>query len=135
MLDLTSAPVGAVDADFIRDALVRVAYRPAPMDIVLLHTGADRLTGSQRYFTDFVGLDASVVHHLLDLGVRVIGTDAFSLDAPFTYIIERYQRTRNRADLWPAHMAGRSGSSARSSGWPTWTRCRVRTASRSPVPR
>ncbi|OWV11940.1 cyclase [Micromonospora wenchangensis] len=107
VLDLTSAPVGAVDADFIRDALARVDYRPAPMDIVLLHTGADRLAGSQRYFTDFVGLDASAVHHLLDLGVRVIGTDAFSLDAPFTHIIERYQRTRNRADLWPAHMAGR----------------------------
>ncbi|MEV6342325.1 cyclase family protein [Actinoplanes sp. NPDC051851] len=73
----------------------------------LLRTGADRLAGTPQYFTDFVGLDASGTHCLLDLGIRVIGTDAFSLDAPFTHIIEKYRRTGDRADLWPAHMAGR----------------------------
>jgi len=44
---------------------------------------------------------------LLDLGVKVIGTDAFSLDAPFGDIIRRYRETGDRSVLWPAHVAGR----------------------------
>lgn len=44
---------------------------------------------------------------LLDLGVRVIGTDAFSLDAPFADIIARYRATGDRSVLWPAHFTGR----------------------------
>jgi cyclase len=108
VLNLTAVPVGeAADATLLERELARVGHRPAPLDIVLLHTGAARYAGTQRYFTDFVGLDASAVHLLLDMGVRVIGTDAFSLDAPFTHIIDRYQRTGDPATLWPAHMAGR----------------------------
>jgi cyclase len=64
--------------------------------------------GTQRYFTDFVGLDGPAVHLLLDLGVRVIGTDAFSLDAPFADIIARYRETGDSSVLWPAHVTGRS---------------------------
>ena len=47
------------------------------------------------------------MHYLLDLGVRVIGTDAFSLDAPFTDILARWNATGDRSVLWPAHFAGR----------------------------
>lgn len=107
VLDLTGARVGAVDAAYLENELARIGYTPRPLDIVLLNTGAARWAGTQRYFTDFVGLDASAVHLLLDLGVRVIGTDAFSLDAPFTDIIRRYQESGDPRVLWPAHMAGR----------------------------
>jgi len=108
LLDLTAVPVGgAADAAFLEREMDRVGHRPDPLDIVLLRTGAAEFTGTQRYFTDFVGLDASAVHLLLDRGVRVIGTDAFSLDAPFTHIIERYRQTGDPATLWPAHMTGR----------------------------
>jgi cyclase len=62
---------------------------------------------TQRYFTDFVGLDASAITLLLDYGVRVIGTDGFSRDAPFTYIIRQCQETGDPDVLWSAHMAGR----------------------------
>ncbi len=51
--------------------------------------------------------DGPATHLLLDLGVRVIGTDAFSLDAPFGDIIRRYRETKDRSVLWPAHFAGR----------------------------
>jgi cyclase len=107
VLDLSGAGVGAVDAAYLAKELSRVGYRPQPYDIVLLRTGAAANVGTPAYFTEFTGLDGSAVHLLLDLGVRVIGTDAFSLDAPFTDIIERYQRTGDRSVLWPAHMAGR----------------------------
>jgi cyclase len=73
----------------------------------MLNTGADRLAGTPKYFTDFAGLDGPATNLLLDLGVRVIGTDAFSLDAPFGYMINEFHRTGDRSVLWPAHFAGR----------------------------
>lgn len=107
LLDISDRPGPAVDARALKEQFGRIGYTPAPMDIVLLRTGATRHAGTQRYFTDFLGLDGTAVHLLLDLGVRVIGTDAFSLDAPFGWIIEEYHRTGNRDVLWPAHFAGR----------------------------
>ncbi|MBQ0825063.1 cyclase family protein [Streptomyces tagetis] len=108
VLDLTDAGPGAVDAAFLRARLDRLGRTPDPGDIVLLRTGADRLAGTPAYFTDFTGLDGSATNLLLDMGVRVIGTDAFSLDAPFRHMIDRFHRTGDRSVLWPAHFAGRS---------------------------
>ncbi|MGC4864907.1 cyclase family protein [Micromonospora sp. DT53] len=107
VLDLTEAGVGVVGAAHLEKEFARIDHVPAPMEIVLLHTGADKRIGTPEYFTTFAGLDGPAVHLLLDLGVRVIGTDAFSLDAPFGDIIERYRRTGDRSVLWPAHVAGR----------------------------
>jgi len=108
LLDLRSAPPGTVDAEVLQERLRAIGHTLSPGEIVLLHTGADRWLGTQRYFTEFVGLDKSATAFLLDQGVRVIGTDAFSLDAPFTHIISEYRRTGDRAVLWPAHVLGRS---------------------------
>ncbi|HSV65419.1 MAG TPA: cyclase family protein [Mycobacteriales bacterium] len=105
--DTGNAGTGVVDAARLEKELARIGYVPQPLDIALLDTGASAWVGTQRYFTDFTGLDGSATRFLLDLGIRVIGTDAFSLDAPFADIIERYRRTGDPAVLWPAHVAGR----------------------------
>ncbi|MGW6603273.1 cyclase family protein [Streptomyces sp. NPDC055036] len=107
VLDLTGADGSVADAGCLEQEFDRIGHRPAPREIVLLRTGAAELAKTQRYFTDFIGLAGSAVDLLLDLGVRVIGTDAFSLDAPFGDIIGRYQATGDRSVLWPAHVAGR----------------------------
>lgn len=107
VLDATAEPTGTVDAAWLRGEFDRIGHTPVAGEIVLLHTGASAYAGTPKYFTDFVGLDGSAVALLLDLGVKVIGTDAFSLDGPFTYMIEEYQRTGDRSFLWPAHFAGR----------------------------
>jgi cyclase len=107
VLDLTGRPPGTVNAEILQQELDRIEYRLRPLDIVLLHTGASRCAGTARYFTDFVGLDASATHLLLDCGIRVVGTDAFSLDAPFGYMMERFRQTGDRSVLWPAYFAGR----------------------------
>ncbi|GAA2601626.1 cyclase family protein [Streptomyces violaceus] len=107
VLDVRGREAGVVDAADLRKELDRIGYTLAPSDIVLLHTGAAAWSGTSRYFTDFVGLDASAIAFLLDAGIRVVGTDAFSLDAPFTTIIAEYRRTGDPAVLWPAHVAGR----------------------------
>ncbi|WP_405577885.1 cyclase family protein [Streptomyces sp. NBC_01190] len=106
-LDLRDQPAGAVGADVIDKEISRVGRKPRPYDIVLLNTGASAYAGTKRYFTDFTGLDGEATDFLLDLGVKVIGTDAFSLDAPFGDMISRFQRSGDRSVLWPAHFAGR----------------------------
>ncbi|MEU9155367.1 cyclase family protein [Streptomyces sp. NPDC048417] len=107
VLDVTDVGIGTIGADRVRAELERTGHDTQPLDIVLLHTGASRFTGTQRYFTDFAGVDGPATEYLLDLGVRVIGTDAFSLDAPFGHMIREYQETGDRSVLWPAHFAGR----------------------------
>lgn len=107
VLDFRGAPVGTVGADELRAEFARIGFLPAASDMVLLHTGAAGAAGTPKYFTDFVGLDRSGIDLLLDLGVRVIGTDAFSLDAPFTWMIREFQETGRHEVLWPAHFAGR----------------------------
>jgi cyclase len=107
VLDVSDAGTGTVGAERIGKELAALGRPVRELDIVLLRTGADRWAGTQRFFTDFTGLDGPATDLLLDLGVRVIGTDAFSLDAPFGHMIERYQRTGDTSVLWPAHFAGR----------------------------
>lgn len=107
VLDVSDVGVGVIGAGRIEKELARIGYQPQPLDIVLLHTGASRWVGTQRYFTDFAGLDGPATDFLLDLGVRVIGTDAFSLDAPFGHMIREFHSTGDHSVLWPAHFAGR----------------------------
>jgi len=107
VVDISSVGTGAAGRVIVERELERIGYLPQPGDIALLKTGAGERVGTPEYFTDFAGLDGPAVHFLLDFGVRVIGTDAFSLDAPFTYILETFQRTADQSVLWPAHFAGR----------------------------
>ncbi|WP_248958992.1 cyclase family protein [Sphaerisporangium perillae] len=107
VLDLTSVGTGVAGAAHLEKELARIGHTPSPGDIVLLNTGASKWVGTPRYFTDFTGLDGPATRLLLDMGVRVIGTDAFSLDAPFPYIIERFKATGDTSVLWPAHFLGR----------------------------
>lgn len=108
VLDVSGREAGVVRAPELKAEMERIGCTPAAMDIVLLRTGAAGWAGTLEYFTNFVGLDAGAVHLLLDLGVRVIGTDAFSLDAPFPHILEQFRQTGDPAVLWPAHVVGRS---------------------------
>jgi cyclase len=107
VVDISGFGTGAAGKAVIERELERIEYRPRPGDIALLKTGAGERVGTPEYFTEFTGLDGPAVHFLLDFGIRVIGTDAFSLDAPFTYILETFQQTGDQSVLWPAHFAGR----------------------------
>ncbi len=108
VIDLIGVGTCAASAAQVAAALRRIAYSPSPGDIALIKTGAEHRVGTPSYFTEFAGLDGPAVHLLLDLGIRVIGTDAFSLDAPFPHILRAFQETGDRGVLWPAHFAGRT---------------------------
>ncbi|WP_330633142.1 cyclase family protein [Halocatena halophila] len=76
-------------------------------EIVLIHTGSDELWGDPEYLMEFPGMSAPATKHLTRQGVRVIGTDAYGFDKPFTDMGQRYAETGDSEELWPAHLAGR----------------------------
>ncbi|SDK36613.1 Kynurenine formamidase [Lentzea waywayandensis] len=106
-LDVRGHGTGVIGVEVLEKEFARIGYTPKPMDIVILDTGAAEHAGTQTYFTDYTGLDGPATNFLLDLGVKVIATDAFSLDAPFPDIVKRYLTTKDESVLWPAHFAGR----------------------------
>ena len=52
-----------------------------------------------------MGCEATL--YLLERGVRVTGTDAWSWDAPFVYTAGKYLETGNAKLIWEGHKAGR----------------------------
>jgi kynurenine formamidase len=44
---------------------------------------------------------------LTDAGVRVVGTDGWSWDAPFSFTAKRFAETRDPSIIWEGHKAGR----------------------------
>jgi kynurenine formamidase len=89
----------------LQAALDRIGYQLRPLDIVLLHTGADKRLGSPDYFAQ-PGLGREGVLWLVEQGVKVIGIDAYTLDRPFANMVADYRRTGDGRFIWPAHFAG-----------------------------
>ena len=51
-----------------------------------------------------IGRDATLF--LLEKGVKITGTDAWSWDAPFAYTAEKYKTTKDPSIIWEGHRAG-----------------------------
>jgi kynurenine formamidase len=94
-----------ITAADLEAALARVHYQLRPLDIVLLHTGADKRLGRPDYFAQ-PGLGREGVLWLVERGVKVIGIDAYTLDRPFADMVADYKRTGDGRYIWPAHFAG-----------------------------
>jgi kynurenine formamidase len=96
-----------IDDVTVQSKLADIGHVIAEGDIVLIHTGAARLIGQREYFTQYRAIERSAVRWLVENGVRVIGTDAFSFDRPFCQMINDYKRTGDNDQLWPSHFFGR----------------------------
>ena len=97
----------AISADETEWALAHSGHVLAPGDIVLIASGADPYWGTEDYARRGSGLSADAVLWLVNRGVNIIGTDAFSLDVPFDIMRRQYAESGDPASIWPAHFAGR----------------------------
>lgn len=75
-------------------------------NIILFYTGASKNYGVKEYLTSYYGISEEVLQFLLSRGIKVIGTDAFSLDQPFDYMNAKYEESGDKRNLWPIHMKG-----------------------------
>jgi kynurenine formamidase len=107
ILDVSDLPTGyLVTPEEIDARLEQFDRRVSPGDIVLFRTGADEFWGTEDYFGYGCGLGREAVLHLVDKGVRVVGTDAWSLDRPYPLIGGEWRSRKDPSLLWPAHFAG-----------------------------
>ncbi len=100
-------PQEVITAQDIEAALKTINYEIKPRDIVLLHTGADKLFGKPEYFSDYPGIAVSVIDYLLDKGVKIFGVDAMGIDRPYKFMMKDFQENKDPKQLWPTHFYGR----------------------------
>jgi kynurenine formamidase len=107
VLDFSDKPDGyLVTPSDLEDALAGVGYSLKPFDIVLVRTGADQHWGSARYLVSGCGMGRDATLWLLEQGVKVVGTDAWSWDRPLPYIANEFRDTGNSKLIWEGHFAG-----------------------------
>jgi kynurenine formamidase len=84
----------------------RCELRVAGGDIVLFRTGAEERYGRVGFTLTGRGLTSGVVELLAERGVRVFGTDAWSIDASYPKMRERALAHGSEC-IWEAHLVGR----------------------------
>jgi len=107
-LDFRGVPDGYVcTAADVEAELKRIGHNLKPLDIVVVNTRAGLRYGQGDYLSAGCGMGYEATMYLLERGVRLTGTDAWSWDAPFEYTAARIAETGNKALIWEGHKAGR----------------------------
>ena len=107
-LDFRTVPDGhVVTAAEVEAELLRIGHSLAPLDIVVINTRAGIRYGQPDYLNAGCGIGREATLFLLEHGVRLTGTDAWSWDAPFSYTAERYAESHDASLIWEGHKAGR----------------------------
>lgn len=81
----------------------RIGHRVQAREIVLFDTGAARHYGSPDYNDCGRGISPELIELLCDRGVKVIGTDAWSIDPPLVRM-----GGATHQPVWAAHYVGKS---------------------------
>jgi len=106
-LDFSKKPDGYLlkPDDYMKE-LQKIGHALQPGEIVLVQSGAASYWGKPEYMVRGCGSGKEATLWLLDHGVRVVGTDAWSWDRPLPKIAEEFSRTHNPEIIWEGHFAG-----------------------------
>lgn len=100
-------PEELIKPEDLEAACVKINYNIKEKDIVLILSGMDKYSNERKYLFNYSGISKEAALWLLDKGVKIIGTDTWGFDRPFTNMIADYLRTKKKEHLWPAHLVGR----------------------------
>ena len=96
-----------VSSKDIEEELTRISHDLQPLDIVLVNTRAGAVFGQPGYVDAGCGMGREATMYLTERGVRVVGTDGWSWDAPFNHTAKKWKETRDPSMIWEGHKAGR----------------------------
>lgn len=96
-----------VSAADVENELKRIQHTLSPLEIVVINTSAGMRYGQPDYVSAGCGMGYEATMYLLERGVRLTGTDAWSWDAPFVHTAKKYETTRDASLIWEGHKAGR----------------------------
>lgn len=107
-LDFRDQPDGHVVTPAQIDAeLARIDHELSPLQIVVCATRAGERWGCEDYIHAGCGFGRDATLHLAGQGIRVVGTDAWSWDAPFSITQQRFAADGDPSIIWEGHKAGR----------------------------
>jgi kynurenine formamidase len=107
-LDFRHLPNGyLVQPEDIDAELARIGHVLQPLEIVVANTSAGARYGQDDYLDSGCGFGRDATLHLVRHGIKVVGTDAWSWDAPFSHTARRFAETGDAALIWEGHKAGR----------------------------
>ena len=107
-LDFRHFPDGyVVTAQDVEDELKRIGHNLAPLEIVVVNTRAGQRYGAPDFVSAGCGMGYDATMYLLERGIRLTGTDAWSWDAPFVHTAKKYGETQDASLIWEGHKAGR----------------------------
>lgn len=105
-LDFRHLPDGyLVSAAEVEAELKRIGHDLQPLDIVVVNTSAGAKYGQADYVDSGCGMGRAATMYLLERGVRVTGTDAWSWDAPFSHTAKKWAATHDPSIIWEGHRA------------------------------
>jgi kynurenine formamidase len=95
-----------VTVNEVKKELKRINHVLCSGDIVLIHTSAGEKYGKDNFLNSGCGIGREATIYLTEHGVHLVGTDAWSWDAPFSYTIKNYIKDGDVSKVWEGHFAG-----------------------------
>lgn len=90
----------------IKTKLEKIGHVLGEGDAFLAQSGAAPYWGTPEYLVKGCGFSREATLWILDQGVHVVGTDAWSWDRPLAFQAEDYSRTKDASLIWEGHFAG-----------------------------
>ena len=85
----------------------RIGHTLRPLEIVVVNTSAGAQYGQDEYIDTGCGMGKAATLWMLQQGVRLVGTDGWSWDAPFSHTRRKVAQTGDASLIWEGHRAGR----------------------------
>lgn len=107
-LDFRNLPDGyVVQPSDVEAELKRIGHELKPLEIVVVNTRAGSAYAKPDYVAAGCGMGYEATMYLLERGVRLTGTDAWSWDAPFVHTAKKFAESQDASLIWEGHKAGR----------------------------
>ena len=91
----------------VQAELERIGHDLQPLEIVVVNTRAGTRYGENDYVDAGCGMGKAATLWMLERGVRLVGTDGWSWDAPFSHTRRKVEATGDVSLIWEGHRAGR----------------------------